>query len=215
MRAILAFILLLSQSLNSNHAGFPMPSPTEEVGKPVSVSERVMQTLTTGEYEYISLPETTPTAELDPQFIVRHPISPGSYVTSEYGMRCDVPGVYSGCLMHSGIDWGVIGVSDWSAYPTARGTVSFVGSFNGPYNGCGNYIAIYHEDWDTTTIYCHLTSVYVGVGQYVTPQTPVGEIGTTGMSNGVHLHFMTVWGSSPWGEHYDPRHWFALHGIEP
>ena len=153
--------------------------------------------------------------ELSPEFMVRHPLSV-SIVTDEWGMRCGVANVYSGCLQHTGIDFGTGMETGWSAYPTARGYVSFVGAFNGEYPGCGYYAAIYHPDYDTTTIYCHLASPpYVSVGDYVTPTTPIGEVGTTGMSNGIHLHFMTVWGSYYAGPHFDPREWFAQHGITP
>lgn len=179
-------------------------------------SGRPFQSLTTAERVDDSLPLETSPVELSAEYRVRHPMQPGSYVTSEYGNRCNVEGVYSGCAMHSGIDFGNGPSAGWLAYPTARGVVSFVGAFNGEYPGCGYYAAIYHPDYDITTIYCHLASPpYVGVGDYVIPTTPIGEVGTTGMSNGIHLHFITARGSYYAGPRFDPREWFAQHGITP
>ena len=56
-------------------------------------------------------------------------------------------------------------------------------------NGYGNYVLIDHEDGTYSTMYAHLQSVIVSVGDYVEKGQTVGYVGTTGWSTGYHLHF--------------------------
>lgn len=56
-------------------------------------------------------------------------------------------------------------------------------------NGYGNYVLIDHEDGTYSTMYAHLQSVIVAVGDYVEKGQTVGYVGTTGWSTGYHLHF--------------------------
>ena len=62
--------------------------------------------------------------------------------------------------------------------------------------GYGNYIAIEHPD-GKVTIYGHLSSVAVGVGQTVVQGQVIGYSGSTGNSSGPHLHFEVRLGSTP------------------
>ena len=52
----------------------------------------------------------------------------------------------------------------------------------------GNYIAIEHSNGQTT-LYAHLSKVYVSVGQEVSQGKTIGASGNTGRSTGPHLHF--------------------------
>ncbi len=54
--------------------------------------------------------------------------------------------------------------------------------------GWGNYVRINHGD-GTETIYAHLTSPSVSAGQHVSQGQEIGKSGTTGWSDGPHLHF--------------------------
>lgn len=66
-----------------------------------------------------------------------------------------------------------------------KGNVVFVG-----YDlfGYGNHVIVRHDD-AIETLYAHLSSVSVSVGQKVTKQTKIGAVGATGWATGNHLHF--------------------------
>ena len=69
----------------------------------------------------------------------------------------------------------------------ASGTVIVAKSsgFNGGY---GEMIIIQHDN-GTQTLYAHLSSVKVSVGQQVNRGDVIGGMGSTGRSTGPHLHF--------------------------
>ena len=86
--------------------------------------------------------------------------------------------------IHEGIDIGApygtsIGAAD-------AGIVSFV-TWN-PCCGYGNHVLITHGN-GYTTMYAHLSAIYVSVGQAVRRGQPIGAEGSTGYSTGPHLHF--------------------------
>lgn len=54
--------------------------------------------------------------------------------------------------------------------------------------GYGNRIVIDHEN-GYRSLYTHLSNVYVSVGQTVSRGQIIGQMGSTGRSTGVHLHF--------------------------
>ena len=56
--------------------------------------------------------------------------------------------------------------------------------------GFGNYVMIDHGG-GRTTVYGHLTSAYVSSGQSVGGGEAIGAVGSTGWSEGAHLHFET------------------------
>jgi len=55
-------------------------------------------------------------------------------------------------------------------------------------NGYGNMVMLVHKDGSLST-YCHQRSNYVFAGQQVQRGQVIGEVGTTGISRGPHLHF--------------------------
>lgn len=206
VNVILAIALSLSQTLS------PTLLLSGGQGLEQGGAGRTLQNLTTETYELTPFEGEAVSAELAEEYKVRIPLD-DYYVTSEFGHRCDVEDVYSGCLHHSGIDFGNGPSIGRPAFPTASGIVTLTQRGGGIYPGCGNYVAIYHPAFDLTTFYCHLADIYVSEGQTLDYSTPLGEIGTTGMSNGVHLHFMTVWGSNYMMEPFNPREWFAMQGV--
>ena len=98
-----------------------------------------------------------------------------------------VPGAVrtQGLHGHNAVDFGApIGTS---IYASAAGEVivSRSGGWNGGY---GNYVVIKHGN-GTQTLYSHMSSNEVYVGQYLEQGDLVGYIGITGKTTGPHLHF--------------------------
>lgn len=62
--------------------------------------------------------------------------------------------------------------------------------------GYGNYVVISHPN-GMQTLYAHLNSVSVSVGQNVSQGAMIGKMGSTGKSTGSHLHFEVRGGANP------------------
>ena len=105
-----------------------------------------------------------------------------TYITSRQGPRTHpITGEYRN---HGGTD---IGASYGSAiYAADSGTV--VRSADGWNGGWGNYVMIDHGN-GMQTLYAHMSSRAVSVGQTVSRGQTIGYVGSTGMSTGAHLHF--------------------------
>ncbi|MCI0597820.1 peptidoglycan DD-metalloendopeptidase family protein [Candidatus Parcubacteria bacterium] len=106
-----------------------------------------------------------------------------------------VPGapITQGLHGYNGIDFGAsCGVP---VYAAADGPVLVAKSGGGYNGGYGNYIAIAHTletNNDAQTLYAHLSSVNVSVGEVVSKGDRIGSIGNTGRTygaSGCHLHF--------------------------
>ena len=67
------------------------------------------------------------------------------------------------------------------------GTVIAVSNSNSP-RGYGNYIIVKHDN-GTSSLYAHLDTVNVELGTSVKAGEKIGEVGSTGLSTGPHLHF--------------------------
>ncbi len=129
-----------------------------------------------------------------------------TYITSMVGNRLHpISGVWK---YHSGMDIGCqYGDAVWAS---DAGTVTLAG-VNGGY---GNCIIIDHGNVNGDhyyTLYGHLSSIGVSVGQAVTQGQYIGAVGSTGVSTGPHLHFEIRNSSGPtdfsWrfsGLTYDP-----------
>lgn len=75
--------------------------------------------------------------------------------------------------------------TDTPIYAAETGVVVFAGWHR---DGYGELVIIDHgEGW--TTYYAHLNRRYVDCGQQVTKGEYIGDMGSTGNSSGVHLHF--------------------------
>jgi LysM repeat protein len=62
--------------------------------------------------------------------------------------------------------------------------------------GYGSYVVVRHSN-GTQTLYAHLSSLSVGVGEYVDQAQTIGGMGNTGKSTGTHLHFEVRGGRNP------------------
>lgn len=102
------------------------------------------------------------------------------YITSPYGYRRSP---FTGVLQfHSGLDLGSPQGTPVKAAMSGR--VSAVGMDN----VLGNYVVITHHS-GYRTLYAHLSVIRVKNGAYVGTGERIGDVGSTGLSTGPHLHF--------------------------
>lgn len=109
---------------------------------------------------------------------LRRPIA--GPVTSGFGMR-DHPSTGRRSL-HTGVDFGAPCGADVSA--AGPGTVVGI-ERSGAY---GLRVVVRHSP-GLTTSYSHLARATVHHGESVDPSTTVGQVGSSGLSTGCHLHF--------------------------
>ena len=103
------------------------------------------------------------------------------YITSPYGYR-RWPFGDNARQFHSGLD---IGAPSGSAVRAAMsGRVSAAGWDD----VLGNYIVVSHHS-GYRTMYGHLSATRVKAGAYVGTGERIGDVGSTGLSTGPHLHF--------------------------
>lgn len=95
---------------------------------------------------------------------------------------------------YNGVD--LAGVALGSAVRAAAAGEVIVSRSSGWNGGYGSYVVIKHSN-GTQTLYAHLSSVAVGVGDYVAAGETLGGVGSTGRSTGVHLHFEVRGASNP------------------
>lgn len=102
-------------------------------------------------------------------------------VTSPFGWR--IHPISGEWKFHSGVDLGY----DYGMAVNVLfdGEVIQAGDYG---DGYGNQVLVYHPDYDTYTRYCHMCTVTVNVGDYITAETIIGYVGSTGNSTGPHLH---------------------------
>ena len=99
---------------------------------------------------------------------------------------------------HGGIDIAGAGIMGTPVVAAADGTVvatnsSCTHNWGKSYScGCGggygNYVVIQH-DGTYSTLYGHMASLTVSVGDTVSQGQTIGYVGSTGFSTGAHLHF--------------------------
>lgn len=94
---------------------------------------------------------------------------------------------------HNAVDIGApVGTP---VYAAAEGRV-ILARYSGWNGGYGNYFIIAHPN-GTQTLYSHVASIFVSVGQRVDRGEQVGTVGSTGRSTGPHLHFEVRGASNP------------------
>ena len=105
--------------------------------------------------------------------------------------------------MHNGID--IANAVSTPILAVMDGTVID----SGPASGYGNWIRIKHDD-GAVSVYGHMVSLDVRVGDRVTAGQKIAGMGSLGFSTGSHLHFeIHPDGTTP----VDPVPWLAAHGI--
>lgn len=116
-------------------------------------------------------------------------------LTSGYEMRWG--------SMHSGLD--IANAIGTPIRAVMDGTVIS----SGPASGYGNWVRIQHDD-GSVSLYGHMATLNVAVGERVTAGQQIAGMGNEGFSTGSHLHFELHPGG---GAPVDPAPWFAEHGI--
>lgn len=108
-----------------------------------------------------------------------------------------VPGAIVTQSLHgyNGVDFGAGYGTPVRASASGVVITSKEGGWNGGY---GNLIVISHSN-GTQTLYSHMSSNSVFVGQKVEAGQAIGYIGSTGNSTGNHLHFEVRGAKNPWG----------------
>jgi murein DD-endopeptidase MepM/ murein hydrolase activator NlpD len=115
-------------------------------------------------------------------------VAGGYYVNPVPGAR-----VTQGLHGYNGIDLGAGYGTPILAAAAGKVITSKQGGWNGGY---GNMIVISHPN-GTQTLYSHLSSNSVYVGQTVSAGEVIGAMGSTGQSTGNHLHFEVRGASNP------------------
>jgi murein DD-endopeptidase MepM/ murein hydrolase activator NlpD len=116
------------------------------------------------------------------------PVEAGYRFTSGFGVRRDPK--TGGRRAHNGID--LAGSLGTPVQATAEGVVIFAGR----QSGFGNLIKVRHE-FGFETLYAHLSRIRVDVGDRVSRGEHIGDMGNTGRSTGVHLHYEIRNGGTP------------------
>jgi murein DD-endopeptidase MepM/ murein hydrolase activator NlpD len=115
--------------------------------------------------------------------------------TSNFGYRWGV--------LHAGIDLAnSIGTP---IYAVSDGVVIDAG----PTSGYGMWVKLRHAD-GTVTLYGHVNTTLVSVGERVMAGDQIATMGNRGFSTGPHLHFEVLLGGT---ERVDPLPWLAKRGL--
>ena len=119
------------------------------------------------------------------------PVAEGYPVSSPFGIRLHP--IFKRYRMHRGIDFP--SPKGTPVRAAADGTVQWSTS-NTRESTYGRYILLCHDD-QYSSLYAHLSKVWVQPGQEVLKGDTIGLSGNTGLSQGPHLHFEIF--------HYDKR----------
>jgi len=111
-----------------------------------------------------------------------------------YFMRPVVGGIRTqGIHGHNGVDLANKMNTPILAAASGKVIIAKQGGWNGGY---GSYVVISHAN-GMQTLYGHMNSLNVSVGQTVGQGDVIGYMGSTGQSTGVHLHFEVRGGTNP------------------
>ena len=120
-------------------------------------------------------------------------------------------GRYTSCFCERWGEWhGGMDLANASGTPevaAAAGTVIVAG----PAGGFGQWVQVQHDD-GTVTVYGHMDTIEVVVGQRVAAGELIATMGAEGNSTGPHLHF-EVWPAGDRAQRVDPATWLSAHGV--
>ena len=125
------------------------------------------------------------------------PLAWSNGVTCAYGPRTHP--IYGYQSNHTGVDLG--SGMNTEIYATKSGTVT--ASSYGEANGY--YMTFNHGD-GYSSLYAHMVSNEVSVGDYVTQGQVIGHVGLSGWTTGAHLHFEILYN----GSNVNPMNYISL-----
>lgn len=151
-------------------------SSKENIGSAVE-SEKIVATVSSSVSSELNIIEKIKKTNV--KFV--KPVS--GVITSKFGAREVIfEGIDS---YHTGTD--IATNEGTKVVSSIKGKVT-VATYN-KYNG--NYVEV--ENGDITTKYCHLSKISVKKGENIKAGEKLGEVGSTGLSTGPHLHFEIVY----------------------
>jgi murein DD-endopeptidase MepM/ murein hydrolase activator NlpD len=103
--------------------------------------------------------------------------------------------IYGDTRLHAGVD--ISAPSGTAIHAAGPGRVLWAG----PRGGYGNLVVIDHGN-GLATLYAHQSKVQVAVDQTVATGEHIGDVGSTGLSTGPHLHFEVREKGSPLDPHF-------------
>ena len=148
------------------------------------------------EFEKIRKASTVYSPTRQWQGIFAKPIQ-SNFISTPFGIQRSYNG---GPLdnFHGGIDWGANGAAPITA--PANGTVIFASELR-----VRGRATLIDHGWGVVTGYWHQYKFHVAVGQKVKTGDLIGEVGSSGLSTGPHLHF-EVWVG---GNEVNPEQWLT------
>lgn len=119
------------------------------------------------------------------------PTNSGYTITSYYGYRAPIPGLYGSVNFHSGLDIAGTGYGS-PIRATNNGTIYSMTTewTNGKWSSYGNHIIINHNN-GYYTVYAHMSRFdpNIAVGSTVKRGDVIGYVGCTGACSGPHVHY--------------------------
>ncbi|MDH6283854.1 M23 family metallopeptidase [Prescottella agglutinans] len=174
----------------------PAPAPAPQAAPmplPLPAPEPAPAPVPAPEAAPVPAPMPAPVIAPPPRALYVQPVS--GVLTSTYGPRWGTH--------HNGIDIGAnLGTPIFSA---ADGVVINAG----PASGFGQWVRVQHDD-GSITVYGHVDTFTVDVGDRVVAGQQIATVGNRGQSTGPHLHFET-W--DPDGSQVDPQIWLGNKGV--
>lgn len=127
--------------------------------------------------------------------VYRWPTPGYGRITSPFGYR--IHPIYGYQRMHTGVDISVGGRRGVSTVAVGDARVIYSTYMSGYGNTVILDLGTDSNGNNVTALYGHMASRYVSAGQRISAGTAVGEVGTTGASTGIHLHFEIRINGSP------------------
>lgn len=120
-------------------------------------------------------------------------------------------GRYTSCFCERWDEWhGGLDLANANGTPEVAAAVGTV-IVAGPAGGFGQWVQVRHDD-GTVTVYGHMDTIKVEIGQRVAAGELIATMGAQGNSTGPHLHF-EVWPNGDRAQRIDPAIWLVEHGV--